>query len=140
MIKHTRTRRAFGLVVVLIAMTTVAGLVTLLSLRAAHAYDRHRRDRVRSVAQAIADSSAAYARAHQTEWTRTWPVQPIGLDIKALLPPDYTGSAILGFETTANRHVCRINARAALHSCEVTDELNLPIPHQIAQTTTYPGL
>lgn len=127
MMNRSATRRGFGLIVLLVAMTVVGGLLTILSMRAANTYHLHRIARVRSVAAGLADSAAAYARRHQTEWAGHWPVQSLALDVQGLLPPGFTGSAVLSFETTAGRHICRVNSQTDMNGCEASDEIHLPM-------------
>jgi type II secretory pathway pseudopilin PulG len=127
MIARTRTRRAFGLIVVLVAMAMVAGLVAVLSMRMSSTLRLHRVERARSVAQALADSAAAYARVHRAEWVVRPPAQPIQLDVKQLLPDGFTGSAVLSFETATEGHICHIQTRAGQGKFEASDELRLVV-------------
>jgi hypothetical protein len=90
-------RRGVMLTLVIIVMGIVGGLLSILMMNTV-ALNRDRQiNRIRAAADAIADSGAAYARAHAVEWATSRPAEAIELDVAALLPAHISGTARLDF-------------------------------------------
>ena len=118
-------RRGVTLALVLMVMTVVGGMLTLLATCAAQRYRDRQAERVRLVARALTDSAAAYARTQLDTWSHTPPDEPVQLDVKALLPPEMTGSATLAVVTIDNRRLCRVSTRVSRGVYAAADEIDL---------------
>ena len=100
MIASTR-QRGVTLLMSIIVTTLVGGLLTLLSVNAAHFQHDRQVDHVRRLTRTVADSAAAYARTHLTSWADAPPAEPIELDVQTLLPPRATGTATASLQRPA---------------------------------------
>jgi len=120
-----RRRRGVTLALVVMVMAVVGGMLTLLATCAAQRYRDRQAERVRLVARALADSAAAYARTQLDTWSHTPPDEPVRLDVKALLPPEMTGSATVAVVTIDKRRLCRVSTRVSRGAYAATDEIHL---------------
>jgi hypothetical protein len=115
------------LAVVLMIMGLLTAFISLLATSAAQSYRDRQVERVRIVAQQLADSAAAFARLHAAEW-KTLPVQPIELDVKALVPARLQGAAVASFSQNHGQPSCHITARASWGAFEVVRERDFAVP------------
>lgn len=120
-------RRAFILVIVMTAIVLVGAALTVLATWAAQGYRDRQADRARITAQAIADSAAAYARAHRSPWSVNPPEQDVTLDVSALLLPNMEGSAVISFPTIDGRRVCHISCAAEMGPAAARNEIDLSL-------------
>jgi len=121
--KRSGVALAFAVIVMGVMAWLLAGLVLF---SAAHNRDL-RAERVRSVARAVMDSSAAYAQANIPAWTSESPAEPVVLDIRPLLPPQMSGFAGLAVVTVDEKKLCRITTSVSCGPYVVADELELPM-------------
>jgi hypothetical protein len=128
-------RRAIVLVIVLVVTVLVGAALTVLTAWAAQAYLDRQADQARLMAHAIADSGAAYARAHAQQWSAQPPEKDVTLDVSALLLPNMTGSAVITFPTVEGRKVCRVSATAEIGAAAILDEIDV----KLANLASQPG-
>jgi hypothetical protein len=127
-----RPQKGVMLLAVVLLMSVVTGLLSVLALNSAQLYRQRRLDRVHSVARALADSGAAYARARLRAVPATLPGAPIELEVKELLPVPMTGSLVLAFPESPDHRVCHVTARAALGNREAEEEIDVDMPPSTA--------
>jgi len=120
-------RRALVLVLVLAVTVLVGAALAMLTGWAAISYRDRQADQARLVAHAIADSGAAYARAHARQWAAHPPEHDVTLDVSALLLPDMSGSAVLSFPTVDGHKLCRVNATVEIGAVVSADEVDISL-------------
>jgi hypothetical protein len=120
-------RRAVMLAVAVMIMGLVTALVSLLAISAAQRYRERQADRVRVVAQQLADTAVTYARLHAAEWQDQAPEKPIELDVKTLIPGRLDGGAVLTFARSDAGVTCHVAALARWAAFEVLREREVPL-------------
>ena len=128
-----KPRRALVLVLMLVVTVLVGAALAVLTGWAGMSYRDHQGDQARVVAQAIADSGAAYARAHAQQWAAHPPEKDVTLDVSALLLPNMNGSAVISFPTVDGHKVCRVSATAEIGAVSVLDEIDVSLPVAASQ-------
>jgi hypothetical protein len=130
-----RRRRAYVLVLVLVVTTLVGAGLTVLTFWAAEGFAERRADQTRRVAHAIADSGAAYARAHAQQWAANPPQQDVTLEVGELLLPNMTGSAVISFPEVDGRRRCHVTATAEMGAAVIVDEIDVEVAAAATQPT-----
>ncbi len=122
-----RRRRAVLLMTVVVTLAFAGAMVAVLASYSARSYWLLLEDRAAVAARAIADSCVAYVDHHRESWSVERPAGPIEVDIEALLPPGFSGSARLSFDRAAGRDVCRVSISIRRREASATDQFEVDL-------------
>ncbi len=120
-----RERRGFMLLLTVMVMGLVGGLLGILALNSAYYYRARQADRLGNISQAVTASAVACAREQLATLPTTRPAEPIQLDVSAILPPKFTGSAVISFQPGDKPSLCRVSTRVQRGGRAIVAEVDI---------------
>jgi hypothetical protein len=123
--RRPHRQRGIVLVIVVVAMTFVAGMLAILATFAAQHYREVKVERVRQVNRAVLDSAARFAASKAGDWSTKPPEGPIEVDVKPLLPAGMAGQATMTLRKDNDQLVCQVDTRVESGSYAASSQLAL---------------